>query len=34
MDGLSGYGRARLVLDLTAPGNVRTELGKRPGRET
>ncbi|HWN72105.1 MAG TPA: DNA topoisomerase, partial [Haliangium sp.] len=29
MDGLSPQGRARLVLDLTAPGNVRIEPGKR-----
>ncbi|GAB4566634.1 MAG: type IA DNA topoisomerase [Haliangiales bacterium] len=29
LDGLSPHGRARLVLDLTQPGNVRIELGKR-----
>jgi DNA topoisomerase-3 len=29
MDGLSPQGRARLVLDLAAPGNVRIEPGKR-----
>jgi DNA topoisomerase-3 len=29
MDGLSPQGRARLVLDLTAPGNVRIESSKR-----
>jgi DNA topoisomerase-3 len=29
INGLSAHGRARLVLDLTAPGNVRIEPGKR-----
>lgn len=34
MDGLAPQGRARLVLDLAAPGNVRVELGKRTSRKT
>jgi DNA topoisomerase-3 len=34
MPGFSPHGRARLVLDLAAPGNVRIELGKRATRKT
>jgi hypothetical protein len=32
MEGLSPHGKARLVLDLTAPGNARIELSKRASR--